>query len=257
MRAGIHQPNFLPWLGYFDRISKSDAFIFFDHVQRPGGKSWFTRVRVSNQGAPIWLTIPIKKKGRSLEKIYEAEFGSDPDGLLEDIIRKLKNYYFRAKHKEEVIKLIEDLYVRTQSVSDFNINYITGIAKALGLNKKLERSSQKFEDNIELYGSEMILETCKRFGVTAFISGSYALENLVDKNCFSKNGVDVIPQGFVHPVYKQFGSTSFMEGLSILDMLMNHGISAAREVFNRTGGDAGSLEDPLSQQSVDRFRILL
>jgi hypothetical protein len=237
MQAGIHQPNFFPWLGFFDRIRKSHVFIFFDHVQRPGGKSWFTRVRAANKGDPIWLTIPIKKKGRTFEKIYEAEFGCDPDDLLEDIIHKLKNYYLKAKHKDETINLIENLYVKTFSVADFNINYITGIARALGLSSTLRRSSEKFQDNIQLYGSEMILETCKRFEVSGFICGGYALDNLIDKDSFLKSSVEVIPQGFIHPVYEQVARSSFVEGLSILDLLMNHGIEAAKVILQKVPGE--------------------
>jgi hypothetical protein len=240
MQAGIHQPNFFPWLGFFDRIAKSDIFIFFDHVQRPGGKSWFTRVRVTNHGAAMWLTIPIKKKGRNFEKIYEAEFGCDPDGLIEEIVNKLRNYYFRAKYKDEIIKLIEDLYVRTYSVADFNINYITGIARVLGLNNMVKRSSEKFPDSIELYGSEMILETCKRFEISGFICGSYAYDNLVDKTSFLEAGVDVISQGFIHPVYKQIGTGNFIEGLSILDLLMNHGIDTTKHMLQEGAGKNSS-----------------
>ena len=41
MIVSIHQPNYLPWLGFFDKIKQSDYFVIFDNVQFPRGKNHF------------------------------------------------------------------------------------------------------------------------------------------------------------------------------------------------------------------------
>ena len=64
MIVGIHQPNFFPWLGIFQRIYDTDIFVFFDHVQVNRGRGWVSRNKVKNSGEASWLTLPTKKSGR-------------------------------------------------------------------------------------------------------------------------------------------------------------------------------------------------
>ena len=33
MIVAIHQPQYLPWLGYFDKMLKADVFCYLDTVQ--------------------------------------------------------------------------------------------------------------------------------------------------------------------------------------------------------------------------------
>ena len=57
--VGIHQPNFMPWLGYFYKIYKSDVFIFLDDVQfTKTGSSYINRVNVNMNGESKYLTVP-------------------------------------------------------------------------------------------------------------------------------------------------------------------------------------------------------
>jgi len=227
MKTGIHQPNFLPWIGYFDRMVKSEQFIYFDHVQRPNGKSWLTRVKALNRGSEIWLTLPIKRKGRSFERISEAMLDGDSDEIFRSVVNKIESYYHKAPFRKEVMSMLGDSYKRSDRLADFNIALISGIAEALGIKASARRSSEFFREESTLLGSKMILETCKRFGVTEFVCGGYAVENLVDIEDFRENGVEVSAQGFLHPVYRQEKLDTCVEGMSIIDLLMNRGIAGS------------------------------
>ena len=63
MRVSIHQPNYIPWIGYFEKIFLSDTFVFFDNVQMPMNKSLVSRNKILFQSKPMWLTIPTEKGG--------------------------------------------------------------------------------------------------------------------------------------------------------------------------------------------------
>jgi len=60
--VAIHQPNFLPWLGYFDKIARCDTFIALDDVQLVRGKSYTCRAKILSQGNELWLTVPVLNK---------------------------------------------------------------------------------------------------------------------------------------------------------------------------------------------------
>ena len=64
MIVSIHQPNYLPWLGYFDKIAKSDIFVMFDDVQYPRGKKGFfgNRNQIKTNNGKMWLTVPVLGK---------------------------------------------------------------------------------------------------------------------------------------------------------------------------------------------------
>ncbi len=72
MIIAIHQPEFLPWLGYFDKMQRVDKYIVFDHVQFK--KRYFeNRNRIKQGNMPVWLSIPVKTRGKYLQKINEVE----------------------------------------------------------------------------------------------------------------------------------------------------------------------------------------
>ena len=63
MTVSIHQPNYLPWLGYFDKIKNSDCFVIFDDVQFPRGKNHFGhRNYIKTNAGKKWLTVSVKDK---------------------------------------------------------------------------------------------------------------------------------------------------------------------------------------------------
>lgn len=230
-RAGIHQPNFFPWLGFFNRIYKSDVFIFFDHVQKPGGRSWISRVKVRQKNNAVWMTAPIKKSGNSNQKINEVEFLNSSSEIFLSINRKLTDYYKGSSYLSQILKILESGFVETAYLSEFNISMIKTLSTHLNLNTEFERSSDKFSGPNELFKSEMILETCKRFDVTEFVSGSFAFNNLIDLQDFHANNVKVTDQNFVNPDYTLGSEKPFIEGLSIIDCLVLFGVNRTREIL--------------------------
>jgi hypothetical protein len=81
----ILQPSYIPWRGYFHQIQKADVFVFYDDVQYDK-HGWRNRNRIKTHQGPIWLTIPVHKKGVTVEhipinQIELTEYGVEPKAL--------------------------------------------------------------------------------------------------------------------------------------------------------------------------------
>ena len=58
MKVAIHQPHYLPWLGYLAKWAAADLFVFLDTVQYE--KSGYqNRNRIKTRDGPRWLTVPV------------------------------------------------------------------------------------------------------------------------------------------------------------------------------------------------------
>lgn len=101
--VAIHQPNFFPWLGYFDKIARSDTFIFLDDVQYPKtGGVWSNRVKMLVAGEPRWVTAPITRTFHGLAKINEIEWADDQTWRVK-LIKTLAANYSKAGHYREIM----------------------------------------------------------------------------------------------------------------------------------------------------------
>ena len=89
----IHQPNFFPWLGYFDKIVKSNLFIFLDHVQFPKkGGTWMNRVNLLVCGKAKWITASVDRNYTGTKKINEIKIKSN-DNWKQKFLKTLEQSY--------------------------------------------------------------------------------------------------------------------------------------------------------------------
>ncbi|MBF0417773.1 MAG: WbqC family protein, partial [Magnetococcales bacterium] len=68
----VLQPGYLPWLGFFDQMSRSDHFVYYDDVQYDK-HGWRNRNRLRSADGPIWVTVPVRHKGLNKPLIREIE----------------------------------------------------------------------------------------------------------------------------------------------------------------------------------------
>jgi hypothetical protein len=93
-KVAILQPNYIPWKGVFDLISRVDCFVFYDDVQYTS-KDWRNRNKIKTPNGEIWLSVPVQTKGRRGQLISEAqiEIGTN---WQEKHFRSITNSYSRA-----------------------------------------------------------------------------------------------------------------------------------------------------------------
>jgi hypothetical protein len=94
MIVSIHQPNFVPWLGYFYKIYKSDVFVILDNVQFT--KNGFTnRNRIKSPQGELWLTVPVIQSGKFGQTITECKI-FNREQSLEKILKTIESNYKKA-----------------------------------------------------------------------------------------------------------------------------------------------------------------
>ena len=219
MIVGIHQPTFLPHLGFFHKMAQCDVFILFDDVQLPRGKSYCSRVKIKLNDKEHWLTIPIKGKGE-LKKIYDVEVDYTKKWRRKHL-KIIKSAYCKSKYFTDYFPIFEEEYTVEQLLNTFNILLIKRIRNALGIKTALHVASLMIGE--ELSGLNHIIELLKIMKADTYISGTgEGSKRYIDPEVFKKNNIKLKWQEFEHPIYPQLGN-EFIPGLSIIDLLFNCG----------------------------------
>lgn len=221
----IHQPNYIPWIGYFDKIAKSDIFVLFDDVQLPRGKSYVTRNRILAPNGPIWLTVPVKKKSKLLN-INEVE-------IAEEIWNKkhwrsIEVSYCKSPFFNELKNAFKEIYIKNwMNLCELNVELIKKVMEILEIDTELVFSS---EVPAEADKNERIIEVIKYFNGDKYISGKGAgSQRYINEGDFKKENIKLIFNEFKHPIYKQ-NYREFVPNMSVLDLLFNTG-DEAREII--------------------------
>ncbi|MCX7910642.1 MAG: WbqC family protein [Endomicrobia bacterium] len=215
MIVAIHQPHYLPWPGYFNKIIKSDIFVFLDDVQYKKNE-WQNRNKIKTATGEMWLTVPVHYKFG--QKINEVEI----DNKIfwnKDHIKTIKINYQKANFFKDFFPYIENLLSQKYyRLVDINVASVNLILEYLGINKKIITSSSlgvKGEKTLKL------VEICKKLSASVYLSGIGA-KNYIIVEEFKKNNIEVVFQNYTTPVYPQlFGE--FIPNLSIIDMIFNIG----------------------------------
>ncbi len=218
MTITIHQPEYLPWLGFFDRIQNSDIFIILDDVgyQKNG---FINRNRIKTKDGAKWLTIPVKDRSPN-KKINEVVIDNNQN-WKDSQLSLIKINYSSAPYFKEYYNFLENTFSRKwDKVADLDFYLIENIIKFLNINTKVVKTS-----DLKIKGekTERIINICKRFGADTYLSGPGG-KNYMDLSFFKKEGLKVIFQEFAQAEYKQqFMDKGFLPHMSIIDLLFNCG----------------------------------
>jgi hypothetical protein len=201
----VLQPGYLPWLGFFDQMQRADVFVYYDDVQFDK-HGWRNRNRVkASDGTARWLTVPVLHSGRNQPTILEVEIDNRTPWARKHV-GTLRQFYRRAPFLDRYLPTLEEVLERRL------------LCGWLGLERRTLRAS---ELGIPGKQSERLLALCQHLGARRYLSGASAREYL-DTDLFTRHGVEVEWQDYVHPVYPQQHG-EFMPYLSILDLLFNCG----------------------------------
>lgn len=216
----IHQPNYIPWLGYFYKIYQSDIFVFLDDVQYSNqGMHNYHYIKTS-QG-PFRLKIPVKTHFG--DKINEAMIRDDLKWRTKHL-KTMEANYRKASFFEEVFSDFEEWINKEEAnLAKKNAYIIRSIAEKLGITSSIVISS---ELNLQSQKEDKIIDICKTLGGKVYYSGTGA-RAYQDENHFLKNGIELRYSVFIPFNYQQLWN-GFQSNVTIIDYLMNCGYDWGR-----------------------------
>ena len=226
MLVAIHQPHYIPWLGYLDRMRKADVFVILDHVQFER-RNYQNRTTILLEGEGRLLTVPVvqlSQKESILEKAVDnSETGSRQWGP--NHFKTLKYAYRKAPHFAQYApRLQEILEARWEKLVDLDLAMLDFLRDAFRITTPTVRSSQLQAEGAR---SDLLLNICRKIAPgSTFLGGLGGSRGYLDLEAFAQAGIGVEWQQFTHPTYAQCGGGPFVPGLMSLDALFNLGPAA-------------------------------
>lgn len=217
MRLTIHQPEHLPWLGFFDKAAQADIFVLLDTVQYR--KNYFhNRNRIKGTDHPVWLTLPVRKPVLAPIREIRVDGGRKARGKVLNLIRACCDH---APYFDTYVHGLEQILMTDSDVlSEINTELIRFALDALGIKTELIIAS-----SLDLPpakgGTEVNLSLSRHLGASTYLSGISGREYL-SVAPFEASGIVVEFQEFYHPIYDQLHGP-FEPCMSIVDLLFNHG----------------------------------
>lgn len=235
MIVGVHQPHFLPWLGYFNKALSSDVFVLLHTVQYR--KNYYqNRARIRNvDGQPLWLTLPVHAHlGMRIDEVRIAE-----PRWRERVAKTVEQCYHKAAFLPVVWPSLKEALGGTED--RLNVVNEEAFRSVLGM---LGGPAVRIVRSAELAATasdptERLVEICRELGATRYLAGRGGRRYMRVEE-FERAGIEVVWQEYdAGKVTYPQGGGEFLGGLSILDALLHVGPSGARELaISGSGGAA-------------------
>lgn len=216
MIVSVHQPQYMPWLGYFDKIDRADAFVLLDNVQFKKNE-WQNRNRIKSPQGAQWLTVPVRYKFP--QGINEVEINNQERWQHKQRQMLLSNYR-KAPFWTSLEPLQEEIFSQPWTMlSDLNIFVVKKLAEMLGIATPLYIASElnDFPEDPD----ERLVAITKYFGADTYLAGGGG-HDYMKLDIYEQAGIKVVFQDYHHPAYRQLFS-SFEPYLSVIDLIFNNG----------------------------------
>tara|TARA_Y100000996_G_scaffold414473_1_gene405466 strand:- start:1023 stop:1700 length:678 start_codon:yes stop_codon:yes gene_type:complete len=220
----IHQPNYLPYSGFFHKLSLADTFVILDDTQFQFDYTNRNKI-LKPDGNWTRINIPIKKHQKFFP-IKEVEIDNDKNWRYENM-NLLLTCYENSKYFHMYRNFFEEIFsLEWKYLFDINFEIIKKCIEWLDIKINLVKES---ELNISGESSEKLVNICKNLGAKTYVSGPGGKKYL-DQNLFYDNDIQLVYQNFVSKIYPQ-NTDVFVPDLSIMDLLSNLGPDSKSFLF--------------------------
>ena len=224
MFVSLHQPEFFPWAGFFNKIATVQKMVLLDNVQFK--KNYFdNRCRIIVGGEAKWLTVPVLHGGRHGQRICDVAI-DNRSSWGKKMWRTLSQSYGNAPFWNDHADFLETtLSRRWEKLADLNVTVIEYYCRYLDLACDLVLGTTI---DVTSSGSDLVLDICRSLGASEYLSGRLGVEYL-DPESFDRAGIELRFQQYEPGPYPQFNGPGDTP-LSILDMTMNLGRGATGQI---------------------------
>jgi hypothetical protein len=224
VKLAIHQPHYLPWLGYFAKWAAADLFVFLDTVQYEKN-GWQNRNRIKTREGSRWLTVPVR--ARLGTPIRDVRVDSNQPWRARHFAT-LEHAYGRAscwaRHRNGLHALYEREWERLAPVAVASAEWL---ARTLGIATPTRLASEiGLPDAARTDATARLVGLCRAVGADTYLAGRDGARYM-DIAQFAAAGIAVEAQQYEHPVYAQQHG-EFVPSLSAVDLLLMHGDEALR-----------------------------
>lgn len=230
MIVAAHQPHYLPWLGYLDKMAKADLFVVMDDLKFVR-RNYHNRQRLKLADGSAWLTVPVTH-GSQRDRIMDKEItgASSPKHHWQNQHwNTLVTHYGAARYFDDYADELRAVYARPWTkLIDLTMHMLTLARRWLGIDTAIVRSSQ-----LGLCGTktDRLIDLCKKVGARCYLSGVGGSMGYLDAEAIGRSGVGVVWQHFSHPEYPQrYPAGGFASRLGFLDLVLNCG-PASRDIL--------------------------
>jgi len=213
----IHQPDYIPWLGFYYKVAHSDQFVYLDDVQFSNEAAHNFNVIKTPQGE-FRLKIPVEYKfGDPINTIHTK----DELKWREKHLKTIEMNYKKAAHFDEIYPRFKEVMMAGyDNLAELNIALNQFILEGFNICVPYVRTS---ELNVLNVREERILEICKRLNATEYLSGNGAKAYQVQEH-FINAGLSLTYLDYKPVEYVQvWPKTGFLSCLSAIDYILNCG----------------------------------
>lgn len=220
MVIAIHQPDYIPYLGYFYKMSKADYFVFLDDVQFSNNNMHHWNKIGSPQGE-LRLKIPVDYHFKDLINQVRTK---DELGWKKKHLELIMNQYEDTPYYGMLFPILtEFLNVTYANLAHMNIRINQRIGKEFGFTCEFVKSS---DFDIQTKREERVIDLCHKLNGTVYFSGNGARAYQQESN-FVKAQLKLQYTDYIPKEYTQKWST-FQSNLSVIDYIFHHGFDWER-----------------------------
>lgn len=217
MRISILQLSYLPWLGFFEQMHRSDQFVLYDDVQFTR-RDWRNRNRIRVQEGSAWLTVPVIQKNKYKQSLIDVKIDNSVSWKRKHL-ETIRCHYSKTPFFDLYFPWCEKIFNGEWSyLLDLSLETIQYLKQELKINTPLLRSSELVESGNK---TKRLISICKELKATHYLSGESARNYIIDSE-FSRQNIKLEYQEYQHPEYPQ-RYDGFVPFLSTIDLLFNCG----------------------------------